>query len=83
MCVCALRQTFAPCLQDVFAKEPKNLENPESVGVLLCGQKDMCQAVTDMLKERGVQQIMLNFWSSHLLQRVTGTLNFGISGPQA
>ncbi|KAF5832117.1 hypothetical protein DUNSADRAFT_12128 [Dunaliella salina] len=48
-------------VQDAFSKDPKKLEDPASVGVLLVGQKDMCQAVTGMLKEQGVQQIMLNF----------------------
>lgn len=33
------------------------------VGVLLCGQKAMCQAVTGLLMEKGVKQdkILLNF----------------------
>lgn len=47
-------------MQDAFAQEAK-LQAPASVGVLLCGQKDMCTAVTAMLKEQGVEQIMLNF----------------------
>lgn len=47
--------------QDTFAQEQNKLEDPASVGVLLCGQKEMCQSVTEMLKGQGVQQIMLNF----------------------
>ena len=53
--------TWTVHTQDAFAKDPKKLEDPAGTGVLLCGQKDMCQTVTSLLKEQGVQQIMLNF----------------------
>lgn len=48
-------------LQDAFGSEPTRLENPSSTGVLLVGQKEMCQAVTELLKQQGVEQIHLNF----------------------
>jgi NAD(P)H-flavin reductase len=46
----------------MFAEEHKEnrLANPGGVGVLLCGQKPMCQAMTAMLQEQGVQQSQIH-----------------------
>lgn len=51
-------------VQDTFADEKENLlTSPESTGVVLCGQKEMCQAVTEMMTTSGVdnEKIILNF----------------------
>lgn len=49
-------------VQDAFDKE-NMLGNPSGVGVILCGQKEMCQAVTEMMEGAGVEssRILLNF----------------------
>eukprot|EP00803_Ostreobium_quekettii_P008613 evm.model.scf_199.1 EVM.evm.TU.scf_199.1 scf_199:7126-10460(+) len=49
-------------VQDVFDKE-NLLGSPDDVGVVLCGQKEMCQAVTEMMEGAGVDpgRIILNF----------------------
>ncbi|GMH41348.1 hypothetical protein BSKO_09258 [Bryopsis sp. KO-2023] len=51
-------------VQNVFDGEKENLMgDPASTGVILCGQKEMCQAVTEMMTEAGVdkEKILLNF----------------------
>lgn len=47
----------AACAQTVFAAEAGHLTEPKGTGVLLCGQKDMCTAVTELLKQQGVEQV--------------------------
>ncbi len=57
MCVCV-----CVCVtQNIFEKDVDSLSDPTKVGVLLCGQKDMCNAVTELCKKKGVAEIMLNF----------------------
>lgn len=48
-------------VQGVFAEDVQHLSSPSKVGVLLCGQKDMCNTITELAKAKGVEQIMLNF----------------------
>ncbi|KAJ9529694.1 hypothetical protein QJQ45_014457 [Haematococcus lacustris] len=55
------RYVQLPYLQDVLAEEVAHLPDASKVGVLLCGHKEMCNAVTEQLKGRGVQQILMNF----------------------
>ena len=49
-------------IQDVFEKEMANLNGGRS-GVLLCGQRDMCERVTSLMTQAGVSadRILLNF----------------------
>lgn len=49
-------------VQDVFAKEG-SLADGAKTGAVLCGQKQMCEQVTQILLERGVapDNILLNF----------------------
>jgi len=50
-------------IQDVFAAEKGINGNAGGVGVLLCGQKDMCTAVKELLAAEGVsaESILTNF----------------------
>lgn len=49
-------------VQDVFAANP-DIENWQGVAAVLCGQKGMCEGVTDLLTAKGVakEHILLNF----------------------
>jgi NAD(P)H-flavin reductase len=51
-----------PSPQDVFAKDMR-LGDASKVGVLLCGQKGMAEAVKGLLAEAGVEEgaILTNF----------------------
>jgi hypothetical protein len=48
--------------QDVFARDGA-LADGASTGAVLCGQKQMCEQITQILVERGVakENILLNF----------------------
>eukprot|EP00210_Caulerpa_lentillifera_P005276 g5041.t1 len=49
-------------IQDVFTKLDLNFD-PLKTGVILCGQREMCETITEFVKHRGVSSdhILLNF----------------------
>ena len=57
---CPHPDSFA--VQDVFARDGA-LADGASTGAVLCGQKQMCEQITQILVERGVAQenILQNF----------------------
>jgi ferredoxin-NADP reductase len=46
-----------------FGQQEANIPDGSKVAAVLCGQKEMCQAVTSILTDRGVakENILLNF----------------------
>jgi hypothetical protein len=52
----------AKYVQDVFSSA-KGLSGGEGVGVVLCGHKDMCNAVKELVAAEGVDagKVLLNF----------------------
>lgn len=51
-------------VQEAFGGDKENLlTSPDSTGVVLCGQKEMCQEVTEIMTGSGVdkEKIILNF----------------------
>jgi hypothetical protein len=52
----------AKYVQDVFGSA-KGLSGGEGVGVVLCGHKDMCNAVKELVAAEGVDagKVLLNF----------------------
>lgn len=61
---CCLRSAMLDALlaQDVFARDGA-ITNGATTGAVLCGQKQMCEQITQILVERGVakENILLNF----------------------
>lgn len=49
-------------VQDVFAKD-KGISEGGATGVLLCGQKEMCNAIKELVAAEGVEadKVLLNF----------------------
>lgn len=50
-------------IQDILQKEVEELDTPSQSGVILCGQRDMCERITDYMTQLGVDPdcILLNF----------------------
>eukprot|EP00877_Chromochloris_zofingiensis_P006734 jgi/Chrzof1/2313/Cz11g10190.t1 len=50
-------------VQSAFATDANNITNPAGVGVVMCGHKEMVNAVKEVLTSAGVDQgkVLLNF----------------------
>lgn len=46
--------------QAAFAGDVNGLTSAGQTGILLCGQKEMCNEVTELAKKQGVEQILMN-----------------------